>query len=107
ALHPSGAGGGVRVIAYVVSGRGFHGPGAIMKEGMNVRGLNTAATLWASAAVGCCAGADMVAQAALLTIFVLGGNTLLRPLVNAINRIPIDEKSTEASYDVLVTTDTG
>jgi putative Mg2+ transporter-C (MgtC) family protein len=76
-----------------------------MKEGMNIRGLNTAATLWASAAVGCCAGADMVAQAALLTIFVLGGNTLLRPLVNAIDRIPIDEQSSEASYDVLVTTD--
>jgi putative Mg2+ transporter-C (MgtC) family protein len=33
----------------------------------------------------------MVAQAALLTLFVLGGNTLLRPLVNAIDRIPIDE----------------
>jgi putative Mg2+ transporter-C (MgtC) family protein len=72
---------------------------------MNVRGLNTAATLWASAAVGCCAGADMVAQAALLTIFVLGGNTLLRPLVNAIDRTPIDEQASEASYDVLVTTD--
>jgi putative Mg2+ transporter-C (MgtC) family protein len=74
---------------------------------MNVRGLNTAATLWASAAVGCCAGADMVAQAALLTIFVLGGNTLLRPLVNAIDRIPINEQSSEASYDVLVTVDSG
>ena len=93
------------MIAYVVSGIGFLGAGAIMKEGMNVRGLNTAATLWASAAVGCCAGADMVAQAALLTIFVLGGNTLLRPLVNAIDRIPIDEQASEASYDVLVTTD--
>lgn len=93
------------MIAYVVSGIGFLGAGAIMKEGMNVRGLNTAATLWASAAVGCCAGADMVAQAALLTIFVLGGNTLLRPLVNAIDRIPINEQSSEASYDVLVTTD--
>jgi putative Mg2+ transporter-C (MgtC) family protein len=100
-----GADGSVRVIAYVVSGIGFLGAGAIMKEGMNVRGLNTAATLWASAAVGCCAGADMVAQAALLTIFVLGGNTLLRPLVNAIDRIPIDEKSSEASYDLLVTAD--
>jgi putative Mg2+ transporter-C (MgtC) family protein len=93
------------VIAYVVSGIGFLGAGAIMKEGMNVRGLNTAATLWASAAVGCCAGADMVAQAALLTVFVLGGNTLLRPLVNAIDRIPIDEQASEASYDVVVTTD--
>jgi putative Mg2+ transporter-C (MgtC) family protein len=103
----NGAEGSVRVIAYVVSGIGFLGAGAIMKEGMNVRGLNTAATLWASAAVGCCAGADMVAQAALLTLFVLGGNTLLRPLVNAINRIPIDEQSSEASYEVLVTADTG
>jgi putative Mg2+ transporter-C (MgtC) family protein len=104
ANHLAGADGSVRVIAYVVSGIGFLGAGAIMKEGMNVRGLNTAATLWASAAVGCCAGADMIAQAALLTIFVLGGNTLLRPLVNAIDRIPINEQSSEASYDVLVAT---
>src|SRR5271168_2178734 len=102
----TGSEGSVRVIAYVVSGIGFLGAGTIMKEGMNVRGLNTAATLWASAAVGCCAGADMVAQAALLTLFVLGGNTLLRPLVNAINRSPIDEQASEATYDVLVTTDT-
>jgi putative Mg2+ transporter-C (MgtC) family protein len=107
ANHLTGSDGSVRVIAYVVSGIGFLGAGAIMKEGMNVRGLNTAATLWASAAVGCCAGADMVAQAALLTLFVLGGNTLLRPLVNAIDRIPIVEQSTEASYDVLITTDSG
>jgi putative Mg2+ transporter-C (MgtC) family protein len=101
----TGADGSVRVIAYVVSGIGFLGAGAIMKEGMNVRGLNTAATLWASAAVGCCAGADMVAQAGLLTVFVLGGNTLLRPLVNAIDRIPINEQTSEASYDVIVTID--
>jgi putative Mg2+ transporter-C (MgtC) family protein len=74
---------------------------------MNVRGLNTAATLWASAAVGCCAGADMVAQAVALTLFVLGGNTLLRPLVKAIDRTPIDEHASEASYDVTVTSDTG
>src|SRR5580658_2602463 len=105
ANHLAGADGSVRVIAYVVSGIGFLGAGVIMKEGMNVRGLNTAATLWASAAVGCCAGADMVAQAALLTVFVLAGNTLLRPLVKAIDRIPIDEQASEASYDVLVTTD--
>ena len=42
----------IRIIAYVVSGIGFLGAGVIMKEGMNVRGLNTAATLWCSAAVG-------------------------------------------------------
>jgi putative Mg2+ transporter-C (MgtC) family protein len=100
AMHLTGADGAVRVIAYVVSGIGFLGAGVIMKQGMDVRGLNTAATLWASAAVGSCAGADMVAQAAALTVFVLAGNTLLRPLVNAINRIPLDEKASEATYYV-------
>jgi putative Mg2+ transporter-C (MgtC) family protein len=41
----------------------------------------------------------MVAQAAALTVFVLAGNTLLRPLVNAINRIPLNEQSLEAIYE--------
>jgi putative Mg2+ transporter-C (MgtC) family protein len=100
AMHLDGAGGAVRVIAYVVSGIGFLGAGVIMKQGMDVRGLNTAATLWSSAAVGSCAGADLVAQAAALTVFVIAGNTLLRPLVNAINRIPLDEKASEATYYV-------
>ncbi len=98
AMHLAGADGAVRVIAYVVSGIGFLGAGVIMKQGMDVRGLNTAATLWASAAVGSCAGADLVAQAVALTVFVIAGNTLLRPLVNAINRIPLDEKASEATY---------
>ena len=105
ANHLTGADGSVRVIAYVVSGIGFLGAGVIMKEGMNVRGLNTAATLWASAAVGSCAGADMVAQSVALTVFVLAGNTLLRPLVNAIDRIPLNEQSSEATYEIVVTTD--
>ncbi len=98
AMHLAGADGAVRVVAYVVSGIGFLGAGVIMKEGMNVRGLNTAATLWSSAAVGSCAGADLVAQAVALTAFVLAANTLLRPLVNAINRAPFDERSSEATY---------
>src|ERR1700710_166303 len=98
AMHLADADGAVRVIAYVVSGIGFLGAGVIMKEGLDVRGLNTAATLWASAAVGSCAGADMIAQAVALTAFVLAGNTLLRPLVNFINRIPFDEKASEATY---------
>jgi putative Mg2+ transporter-C (MgtC) family protein len=98
AMHLTGADGAVRVISYVVSGIGFLGAGVIMKQGLDVRGLNTAATLWASAAVGSCAGADMVAQAAALTVFVISGNTLLRPLVNAINRVPLNEKTSEATY---------
>lgn len=104
AMRLGGADGAIRVIAYVVSGIGFLGAGVIMKEGMNVRGLNTAATLWCSAAVGACAGTNMVAEAALATVFVIAGNTLLRPLVNAINRIPLNERALEATYEVVITT---
>lgn len=77
----------------------------IMKEGMNVRGLNTAATLWRSAAVGACAGADMVADGAVLTVFVIAGNTLLRPLANVIDRFPVAEQAGEATYEIRLTAD--
>ena len=93
-----------QVMAYVVSGIGFLGAGAIMKEGLNVCGLNTAATLWCSADVGAAAGAGLVAESGLLTVFVIAGNTLLRPLVNPINRIPIDEEAGEATYEVRLST---
>lgn len=55
--------GAVHVAAYVVSGIGFLGAGAIMKQGANITGLNTAATLWGSAAVGACAGASLIGEA--------------------------------------------
>jgi putative Mg2+ transporter-C (MgtC) family protein len=96
-----------QVMAYVVSGIGFLGAGAIMREGVNVRGLNTAATLWCSAAVGAAAGAGLIAEAALLTLFVIAGNTLLRPLVNRINRIPLDEEAGEATYEVRLSVSLG
>jgi putative Mg2+ transporter-C (MgtC) family protein len=103
AMHLNGNVGATQVIAYVVSGVGFLGAGVIMKEGGTVWGLNTAATLWCSAAVGACAGADLAVEAVMLTAFVLAGNTLLRPLVNAINRAPLKESRTEAIYEVHLT----
>src|ERR1700756_4386682 len=102
-MHLNGNAGATQIIAYVVSGVGFLGAGVIMKDGGNVWGLNTAATLWCSAAVGACAGADLAVEAVTLTCFVLIGNTLLRPLVNAINRAPIKESATEAIYEVRLT----
>src|SRR5262249_15645654 len=102
-MRLTGNPGAVQVVAYVVSGVGFLGAGVIMKEGMNVRGLNTAATLWSSAAVGAFSGADLLAEATLLTAFILAGNTFLRLLVNFINRIPIDERAGEATYEIEVT----
>jgi putative Mg2+ transporter-C (MgtC) family protein len=104
ASQVNGAAGTSQVIAYVVSGVGFLGAGTIMKNGLNIQGLNTAATLWGSAAVGACAGAGMIGEAALAAFFVLGANTLLRPIVNALNRAPINEMSSELTYQMCVIT---
>ncbi|OOG28836.1 methyltransferase [Thioalkalivibrio denitrificans] len=95
----------LHVVAYVVSGVGFLGAGVIMREEGNVRGINTAATLWGSAAVGVSAGLGMLVEAVLGTLFVLSANTLLRPIVNAINRQPLDVESVEVTNTVYVIAD--
>jgi putative Mg2+ transporter-C (MgtC) family protein len=77
------------VAAQVVSGIGFLGAGIIFREGLNVRGLNTAATLWCSAAIGVLAGAGAWPHATLATALVVGVNLLLRPLVQRISRQPL------------------
>lgn len=92
----------LQVVAYVISGIGFLGAGAIMKEGAQVSGLNTAATLWGSAAVGACTGAKLLPEAAMAALFVLTANTVLRPVVNHINRRPVQEEFSEATYVVRV-----
>ncbi len=77
-----------RVAAQIVSGIGFLGAGVILRDGLNVRGLNTAATLWCAAAVGALAGAGMYPIAALGTAAVLIANMVLRPLGHRIDRQP-------------------
>ena len=89
--------GAVHVMAYVVSGIGFLGAGVIMREEGNVRGINTAATLWGS-------GADLILEAGLATLFVLAANTLLRPVVSLINRQPLDTESVEVTNSVYIIT---
>ncbi|MCW2285123.1 putative Mg2+ transporter-C (MgtC) family protein [Rhodoblastus acidophilus] len=101
----NGPTGAAQIAAYVVSGIGFLGAGAIMKDGSKVWGLNTAATLWCSAAIGALAGYGLVVEAVVVTAAVLAGNTLLRPLVDAINRAPFDERTSEATYEVHVMTE--
>lgn len=99
AMPLAGADGAIRVIAYVVLWHRLPGAGVIMKEGMNVRRLNTTATLWRSAAVGACTGADMIAEGILVTLFVIAGNTLLRPLVNAIIRLSLTASLRRVGWD--------
>jgi putative Mg2+ transporter-C (MgtC) family protein len=92
-----------RVAAQVVSGIGFLGAGLIFREGLSVRGLNTAATLWCSAAIGVLCGAGYLLYAAVATGFVVFVNLLLRPIVSFINRQPLTATEIETGYLVSVT----
>ncbi|MFD8633563.1 MgtC/SapB family protein [Streptomyces sp. NPDC059533] len=94
---------GSRVAAQIVSGIGFLGAGVIMRDGLSVRGLNTAATLWCSAAVGCLAGAGMFVLAAFGTVGVVGANLLLRPLGRRLDREPRggDEVVTDYHFEAV------
>jgi putative Mg2+ transporter-C (MgtC) family protein len=60
-----------RVAAQIVTGIGFLGAGAIIRQGLSVRGLTTAATLWVVAAVGLAAGAGYYSAAVITTALVL------------------------------------
>lgn len=75
-----------RVAAQIVSGIGFLGAGIIFRDGFNVHGLNTAATLWCSAAVGMMAGAGAWPHALLVMGMVVFVNLGLRPLVQWMKR---------------------
>ena len=75
-----------RVAAQVVSGIGFLGAGVIMRDGLNVHGLTTAATLWCSAALGVLCGAGLIDLAMFSTVFILLVNLALRPVSRAIDR---------------------
>ena len=92
-----------RVAAQVVSGIGFLGAELIFREGLSVRGLNTAATLWCSAAIGVLAGAGYLLFATVATGFVVFVNLLLRPIVNFINRQPLTSTELEIGYVLSVT----
>jgi putative Mg2+ transporter-C (MgtC) family protein len=76
-----------RIAAQVVSGIGFLGAGVIMRDGFNVHGLNTAATLWCSAAVGSLAGSGFLVEGAIGSGVIVLANSLLRPASDIINRL--------------------
>ena len=94
-----------RIASYVVSGFGFLGAGVIISDGVSIRGLNTAATLWCAAAAGALAGSGHVWQAGVATAAVLAINVLLRPLGRRLDRQPIQEDSeVETTYRFRATT---
>lgn len=87
-----------RIASYVISGMGFLGAGVIMRNGDgNIKGINTAATLWCSAAIGMFAGMDHILVALLVTMFVFGSNISLGYVNRFINRRPMF-KDTESEF---------
>nr|WP_199001689.1 MgtC/SapB family protein [Flavobacterium sp. ASV13] len=69
-----------RITAQVVMGVGFLGAGVIFREGPNVHGLNSAATIWCSAAIGCIAASGYFAETLICTFLVTTVNTVIEPV---------------------------
>jgi putative Mg2+ transporter-C (MgtC) family protein len=89
-----------RIVSYVVSGVGFLGAGVIFKDGANVRGLNTAATIWCSAAIGALSGLGALNLALVLAFAVLLTNVVLRPLAYRLHPVLPDPTPVETLYQV-------
>jgi putative Mg2+ transporter-C (MgtC) family protein len=78
-----------RLAAQVVTGIGFLGAGAIMRYGLNVRGLTSASTIWSMAIVGLAVGYGQVWISVVATVFILASLTL----VNAIEKKYVPAKT--------------
>lgn len=92
-----------RIAAQIVSGIGFLAGGVIIRDGFSVRGLNTAATLWCTAAVGTLAGAGYLLLAVCGTIGVIVLHTFLRPATNRLDNWVRKHAHTTADYRLRIT----
>ncbi|WP_427919071.1 MgtC/SapB family protein [Streptomyces sp. cg40] len=95
-----GSGDPSRIAAQVVSGIGFLGAGVIMRDGVNVSGMNTAATLWCSAAVGSLAGAGLPGYALAGAAAIVAVNTAVRRLAQRLDRQPGSGDEVPTPYEV-------
>ena len=91
-----------RIAAQVVTGVGFLCSGIIFKEGLSVRGLNTAATIWCTAAIGVLCSSGFVSYAALATGILLGSNLLFRFAAEKIQPLAYFEEE-ENAYKLSIT----
>src|ERR1700678_1120188 len=91
-----------RIVSYIVSGVGFLGVGVIFKDGASVRGLNTAATIWCSAAIGVLGGLGSLHWALLLVLAVLLTNTVLRPLAHRFHPVLPAAEPVETMYEIVL-----
>lgn len=90
-----------RIAAQIVSGIGFLGAGAILKDGIVIRGLTTAASLWATSAVGMAAGAGEYVIAAVATGTILVSLWPINALAERLHGTAVPEVQLRLSMEKL------
>jgi len=85
-IYGAGAVDPSRVAAQVVTGIGFLGAGAIIREKASIRGLTTAACLWVASAVGVACGLGAYAVSAVVTLVAIGSLLLLKKVEGSLTR---------------------
>lgn len=92
-----------RIASQIVTGIGFLGAGVIMKDGLSVRGLNTAATIWCSASVGTLVGFGLYLQAVIVALAVILSHLVLRPIGQKIGSLSFQKSSqVQTEYNLIV-----
>ena len=91
-----------RIAAQVVTGIGFLCSGIIFKEGLNVKGLNTAATMWCTAAIGVLTSSGLIFYAIAAVIVLIASNLIFRFLAERIQPLSRFEEE-ENTYILSVT----
>jgi len=91
-----------RMAQGIMTGIGFLGAGVIMRDGINVKGLSTAATVWCTGAVGVMAGSGFLLFSLLATVLIILCNLCLPPLARLIYRFVPVELAKERYYMVEV-----
>ncbi|PZU91886.1 MAG: hypothetical protein DCE90_19200 [Pseudanabaena sp.] len=92
-----------RITAQIVSGIGFLGGGVILRDGLTVRGLNTAATLWCAAAIGALTGSGFTLQAFAGTLVIILANLLSHPSAHRPQKYAATNKNLKINYSCHLT----
>lgn len=91
-----------RIAAQIVTGIGFLGAGVILKDGVKIRGLTTAATLWCTAAIGVLCASGFILEAISGTVIILFSNVFLRYVNKIVNQKSRYEQTKE-EFKVTIT----
>jgi putative Mg2+ transporter-C (MgtC) family protein len=96
-----------RIAAQIITGIGFLGGGVILRDGLHIRGLTTAATLWCAGAVGALAGSGVPRRAAIGCAAVLIINIVLKPLSRKLGEDTTIGEGISSRYRIRVVCRTG